>query len=155
MRAWFAPQPDVASAYNRFLEWLATETFPLDVPLFTPESRLALDRLPLTRGYGDFILFGMFGKRHEIVERDSLAMIYYTNTPFISPNFLRLTPEGWRMDILAETRNSQEWIAAPMTWTLIDSHDAYSDRFRDLYTRVHGALRIKYGDNRALPVRRE
>lgn len=153
MRAYFAPQPDIASAYNRWLEWLATDAFPKDVPLFTPSSAIGLGRLHLTRGYGDFILFGMFGKRHEIVERDSLAMIYYTGTPFVSPNFLRLTPEGWRMDIGAELRNSQEWVTSPMTWTLLDSKDEYSNWFRDLYVRVGGALRVKYGDNRRLPVR--
>ena len=150
VRAYFAPQPDVASAYNRYLEWLATDGFPKDVPLFTPSSAIGLARMPLTRAYGDYVLFGMFGKRHEIVQRDSLAMIYYTGTPFVSPNFLRLTAEGWRVDIGAELRNSQEWIGVGLTWTLLDSRDEYANRFRDLYTRVDGALRIKYGDNRRL-----
>lgn len=154
MRAYFVPQPDVAAAYDRYLEWLATDAFAWDVDLFTVGSREYLARLPLTRAYGDYILFGMFGKRHEIVERDNLAMIYYTGTPFISPNFFVLSDRGWQVDIRAEVRNSQEWVASPMTWTMVRTEDEYTRRFRDLYQTVHGAIRIKYGDNRPLPTNR-
>jgi hypothetical protein len=92
-------------------------------------------------------------------ERGNLAMLYYTDDPFLSPKFFRRTPDGWQMDKVAEVMNSEEVVGMWYTWRLRVSGDDFSQVFADMYTPmlIPGMMsdfyRVAGGDNRALRVR--
>jgi len=155
---YFRPQPTVEAAYRRHQEWLALAGGQVDVPLFTSGSRTYLQRLPLSPAFNAYLLAGQYGHRYKVDERGDLAMLYYTDDPFLSPKFFRRTPAGWQMDIVAEVANSQETTGFWWTWRLRVSGDDFSRIFADRYTpmRVPGVddyYRVAGGDNRALAIR--
>jgi uncharacterized protein len=156
--AYFRPQPTVEAAYRRQEEWLALGGGEVDVPLFTPASRAYLQRLPLSPALSEYLLATQFGRHYQVDQRGDLAMLYYTDNPFLSPKFFRRTPEGWQMDIAAEVANSQEAVGMWYTWRLRVSGDDFSQVFADLYTPmllpgIYDFYRVAGGDNRALTIR--
>jgi hypothetical protein len=123
------------------------------VELFTPASRAYLASLPISPAYRQFILFAEYGKAHRIVERGGLAMLYFTGTPFVSPHFFVKDGGAWRMDMIAEVRDTVERVGGPYTWDYRGRDDDYSRAFPDLLVKIQGYWRIKDGDNRALAIR--
>lgn len=155
LRQYFAPQPTPAAAFERYLEWLAAGATDPDVGLFTPETQLFFADLPLSRGYIAHVLMLYADKGYRVEERDGLAMVYFTSTPFASPCFFRRTNAGWEYDVLGELHDTQELVGQPYTWTLVDGGDEFADAFlSDAVERgdLH-VLRWPAGDNRPLPVR--
>jgi uncharacterized protein len=156
-KAFFRPQPTVEEAYRRHLEWLALGGGQVNVPLFTKESHQFLERLPLSPAFNAYLLATEYGRSYAIDQRGDLAMLYYTDDPFLSPKFFRRTPAGWQMDVWAEVINSQETVGLAYTWRLIVSGDEFSWAFADRYVemKVPGAtqyFRVAGGDNRTLPI---
>ena len=158
--AYFRPQPTVEAAYRLQEEWLARGGGEVDVPLFTPAStRYFQQWLPMSPAFAQYLLAGEYGRRYVIDQRGDLAMLYYTDDPFVSPKFFRHTPEGWQMDVVAEVANSQEAVGVPYTWRLRVSGDDFSQVFADMYTLVpvtsvlEDFYRVAGGDNRALAIR--
>jgi hypothetical protein len=96
-----------------------------------------------------------YGHAYAIDERGDHAMLYFTGTPFTSPQFFHLGPQGWQIDIPAEIRNSQEFVATYYTWGFYRSGDIYSKVLADRYERIDGRgfqdfFRVRGGDDRAL-----
>lgn len=156
--AYFGPQPTAEQAIRRYQEWLALGSGQIDVPLFTPASRDYLRRLPLSRAFNEYLLANEYGRAYEIDERGNVAMLVYTDDPFLSPKFLRRETGGWQVDIAAEVANSQEAVGIGWTWRLRDSGDEFSRVFADRYTpmEVSGTddfYRVAGGDNRPLVIR--
>ncbi len=157
-QAYFTPQPTVEQVRQRYHEWLALGGGQIDVPLFTPGSQEYLGQLPMSRAFNEFLLATEYGRAYRIDERGDLALLYFTDDPFLSPKFLRRGPEGWRLDLRAEVANTQEAAGLPYTWRLRDSGDDFSRVFADRYTPVYMPLvgefyRIAGGDNRTLGIK--
>jgi hypothetical protein len=148
-------QPTPEAAHLRFQELLALPRFYPYVSLLTQPSREYMARLPMSRGFMAYILYGMVGHRTEVDVRGDLALIYYVDTPFISPHYLTRGPDGWQIDIMAELRNSLEVTGGEYTWLVRDSGDEYSRRFADRTIKIRKWHRIRGGDNRALRIGRK
>ena len=158
--AYFRPQPTVEAAYRLHEEWLARGGGQVDVPLFTPAStRYFQQWLPMSPAFAQYLLAGEYGRRYVIDQRAGLAMLYYTDDPFVSPKFFRRAPEGWQMDVVAEVANSQEAAGMEYTWRLRVSGDDFSQSFADMYalapvrTSIVDFYRVAGGDNRTLAIR--
>jgi uncharacterized protein len=153
----FVAQPSVEEVRRRYHEWLALGQGQIDVPLFTPASQEYLRRLPISRAFNEYLLATEYGRAYSIDERGDLALLYFTDDPFLSPKFLRRGPDGWRLDLSAEVANTQETVGFPYTWRLRDSGDDFSRVFADRHTpmdvSVDDFYRIAGGDNRALVIR--
>jgi uncharacterized protein len=154
----FAPQPTVAAAHERFLEWLALERHVASVPLFTPRSQQYLAGLPLTRAYKAGWLAMEYGKAYAVDQRGDLALLYFTGTPLVSPHFFRHTGAGWQLDLQGELVNTSETIGGWYSWILLDSGDEYSRVFVDRWMPFDDAgfgtyYRVAGGDNRRLITR--
>ncbi|MEO5677537.1 MAG: TPM domain-containing protein [Usitatibacter sp.] len=152
-RARYRAGSSPAETYAAYLAWLARPEHDPDVDLFTPPSRAYLFRLPLTPAYRQFILLGEYGKTHRIVQRESLALLIFTGTPFVSPHFFVKDGDVWRMDMEAEVRDTVERVGGAYTWDYRGQNDAYTQAFADLLTMIQGYRRFKDGDNRALSIR--
>lgn len=157
-RKTFGPQPGVEAAHQRLQEWLALGCRDIKVPLFTPESRTYLSTLPLSPALCAYLLAFDYGRQFQVDERGDLALLYFTDDPFVSPHFFRRTSEGWQVDLRAEVNNTQEAIGIGYTWRLIVSGDDFSRVFADRYTQVPLAgigefYRVAGGDNRMLSTR--
>jgi uncharacterized protein len=157
-RAYFRPQPTVEGSYRRYEEWLVLGGGQMDIPLYTSESQRYLKGLPITPAFNAYILATEYGRAYSIEERGDLALLYYTDDPFLSPKFFRRTGDGWQMDVVAEVANSQETVGLPYTWRLRVSGDEYSTAFADLYTplvvpSLDDYYRVIGGDNRPLQTR--
>lgn len=154
----FGPQPTVAAAHRRFLEWLALEQDLAKVPLFTPSSQNHIAANRLSHAYRSSWLALEYGKPSAIDERGDRAMLYFTGTPFVSPHFFRRTPEGWQLDLMGELGNTLEAIGGWYSWILVDSGDEYSRAFADRYLPFDDAgfgtyYRVAGGDNRRIATR--
>jgi uncharacterized protein len=149
----YRAQDSPTAAYYAYLEWLSQPIFDADVDLFTTESRNYLSHLPVSPAYREFILFGEYGKRYGLVERDDLALLYFTGTPFVSPHFFVKEGGVWRMDMVAEVRNTVERVGGIYTWDYRGQGDRYTHAFADLLIDLHGYRRFRDGDNRALRIR--
>ena len=153
VRARLRAKGSPAETYATYLEWLARPEYDPDVDLFTPPSRAYLAQLPLTLAYRQFIFLGEYGKAHRIVQRESLALLIFTGTPFVSPHFFLKEGDVWRMDMGAEVRNTVERVGGVYNWDYRGQSDDYTQAFADLLTMMQGYRRFKVGDNRALPIR--
>jgi len=51
---------------------------------------------------------GIIYNSYKIVERENLAILYFTSTPFMSPHIFIKENGKWQMDILAEVYNTRE-----------------------------------------------
>lgn len=142
-----------ADAHSIYLAWLSRWPLSPDVELFTPESRRYIASLPLSPAYAEFILMGEYGKSYRVAEKDDLAMLYFTGTPFVSPHFLRRVDGRWQMDIVAEVAHSREHVGGEYTWAWRGEGDAFATAFGDRVTTIKGYQRIADGDNRPLRIR--
>lgn len=155
-----APDPSAFQAgsspietYHRYLDWLSHWPRSPRVDLFTRGSRRYLASLPVSPAYAEFMLLSEYQKRFKIVERNDLALLYFTSTPFVSPHFFVRHDGHWRMDIQADVRNTREYVGGEYTWGYIGQNDEYTLTFADLLTNIKGCIRISDGDNRVLTIR--
>lgn len=139
--------------YYRYLDWLSRWPLSAQVDLLTPDSRSYLASLRISPAYAEFILLAEYGKRFQVVERDDLALLYFTGTPFVSPHFFLRQDGRWRVDIAAEVRNTHEHVGGEYTWAYYGEGDRYTRAFGDLLTTLKGYRRIRDGDNRMLTIR--
>ena len=149
----FAATASPQGTYANYLRVLADPTWNPQADVFTVASRAYLANLPLSNAYQQFILLGGYGKRHKIVERGDLALLVFTGTPFVSPRFLVREEGIWRIDMIAEVRNTIEHVGGEYTWAYRGEGDAYTHRFGDLLVNLKGYRHLRDGDNRALPIR--
>jgi uncharacterized protein len=140
-------------AYYSYLDWLSRWPLSPQVDLFTPNSRSYLASLHISPAYAEFILLGEYGKRFKVVERNDIALLYFTGTPFVSPHFFVRQDGRWHMDLEAEVRNTRERVGGEYTWSYSGQSDKYTLTFGDLLTAIKGYRRIRDGDNRILIIR--
>jgi len=153
--AWSPAAADASpeQTYFNYLRLLADSQWNPDADVFTAQSRAYLRQLPLSPAYRQFILLGEYGKRYRIEERGDRALLFFTDTPFVSPHFLVREDGLWRIDIAAEVSNTVEHVGGAYTWAYRGAGDVYSERFGDLLVNLQGYRRFRAGDNRALPIR--
>ena len=149
----FQAQPTVEQAYRQYLEWLRRGGIDVSVALFTQPSQAYLANLPERRAFSDYALFLELGRRHQVLVRGNLALLYFTDDPLVSPHFFRHADQGWQMDVLAEVRDTRNFAGGPWTWTLVDRRDEFNSAFFDRYTAFGPILRLAGGDNRPIPTR--
>jgi hypothetical protein len=149
----YGAAPSVSEAYRRYLLWMAQPDFNPEADLFTAGSRRYMSRLPMSRGYFDYILLSESGRTYKFVERDELALLFFTNTPLVCPHFFRKSDAGWQMDIEAEIHNTVNRVGGIYAWDLRIDRDPYIDRFADLLIHIKGYNRLIGGDNRPLVIR--
>ncbi len=150
----YEAQDSPAGTYRRYLEWMANGRFDPDVALFTPPTRRYLRSFPMSKAYFDDILLGEYGKSFETDVRGDLALLYFTNDPFVSPHFFRRRGGRWHMDLCAEVRNTVERVGGVYTWDYRGRDDDFTKAFSDRLTTIRGYVRIAGGDNRQIPTRR-
>lgn len=141
-----------AGAYYNYLEWLSRWPVTSEVDFFTTGSRNYLASLDTSPAYAEFILLAEYNKRFEVVERGDVALLYFTDTPFVSPHFFVCQDGLWRMDLEAEVRNTREHVGGEYTWAYSGQNDKYTLAFGDLLTTLRGYRRIRDGDNRPLVI---
>lgn len=141
-----------AETYESYLAWLKSWPTSANVDFFTSASRRYVSRLPVSSAYAEFILYGELGKSYEIIKRGNLAILYFTNTPFVSPHFFIYSDGHWQMDLVAEVRNTREHVGGIYTWSYSGKQDEYSRTFSDLLMEKQGYWRFNDGDNRQLTV---
>jgi uncharacterized protein len=151
----YLAQATPAATYDAYVAWLAEPVFDADVDLFTRSSRGYLAQLPLSPAYRQFILFAEYGKRYSMEERGDLALLVFTGTPFVSPHFFVREEGVWRMDIVAEVRDTVERVGGIYTWDYRGQDDAFTQAFSDRLVNLHGYRRFRDGDNRELRIRGE
>jgi hypothetical protein len=149
----YVAQGTPTETYNLYLKWLFQPTYDPNVDIFTDQSRGYMARLPMSPAYFDFIFMGEYGKSFQVVERQGLAILYFTGTPFVSPHFFVKENDVWRMDIVAEVQNTHEIVGGIYNWTYTGNGDRYTQAFSDLLINIKGYKRFKDGDNRALVIR--
>jgi hypothetical protein len=152
-RALYQPQPSVERAYERYLEWLGDGQLESDVPLFTRATQGYLSRIPISPAYAEYILLEEYGRAYQVLEHDSLALLYFTDDPLNTPYFFRRDPGGWRMDIFAAVRNSHSTVGGAWTWTMVPRNDDFTQTFVHRYRYIGSDfIRLVGGDNRPIPV---
>jgi len=152
-RGLYIAQGSPTETYNLYLKWLSQPVYDPNIDIFTEDSRHYMSGLPMSPAYLDFILFGEYGKNYRVVERQGLAILYFTGTPFASPHFFINENGVWRMDIVAEVQNTHNIVGGIYDWTYAGGSDRYSQAFSDLLISIKGYRRFKDGDNRALVIR--
>jgi hypothetical protein len=153
-RATYFAGDSVQATYTTYMRWLSQPVFDPDIDVFTGDSRRYLSGLPISPAYADYLRIGEVAKQFRITERGDLAMLVFASTPFTSPHFFIRENGKWRMDIIAEVRNTQEITGGEFTWLYRGKDDAFTQAFADLLTDIRGYRRFKEGDNRPLPVRK-
>jgi uncharacterized protein len=151
-RALFRPQPSVEQTYRLYLEWLRAGGGETDLPLFTPAGQRYLSRFPITAAFARYILFLEYGLTYKILTHDSLALLCFTSDPLVSPHFFRKTAAGWQWDVVAEVRDTREYVGGSWTWTLLLQDDDFTNTFAHRYVAIGPSWRIAGGDNRPIPV---
>ncbi len=148
----FGPQPTPEAAYRAYLAWLAEGRKDADIGLLTADSRAFVAALPLSRAYFEFILMQEYGRAHQVDVRDDKAMVYFTDDPLVSPHFFVKDAEGWRLDLMAEVRDTKNRVGGVYAWDMRQSGDPYLQAFADRWVKLRGYWRIQGGDNRELPL---
>ena len=139
--------------FARYLGMMSSGQLVTDAGLFTPNTRAFLGRFPVTRAFVEDILLGEYGRAHRALVRNDLALLYFTDDPFISPHLLRRGADGgWMIDLAAEVRDTDERTGWPLSWTMVYQDDDYTRVFQDRYVSIARMVRIADGDNRLIPM---
>lgn len=155
-RRTFSPGLTPEDAYKKYLHWMLRGVYDPDIDLFTQSSRGFLSTQVLSSAYIDYMLLYEYGRAYEVVERKNFAVMYFTDSPFVTPHFFRKDEYGWRMDISVEIDNTKELVGGSYTWTYIGTGDDYTRNFYDLLKSVdQGPIRFIDGDNRKLQKREQ
>ena len=144
-----APTASVREVYAHYLEWLAAPRFDRAPGFVTPESRGLLADFPMTPGYREFVLLKEIDEDFSVAEVGDRAILFHTTSPFVAPHFFARSEAGWRMDLVAETREVANLGGGPHTWTFVDG--PYTRALASHLEGVGGIVRVRGGDNRALP----
>lgn len=152
-RRYYSPQPTPEAVYKKYLEWLIAGRGDPGIEIFTPESQRYLGSLPMTRAYFHYILMQEYGRKYEICIRNTVALLYFTDDPLVSPHFFKKTDKGWQMDTCAEVRNTRNRVGGVYVWDYSGRNDIYTRTFVDKVVNIKNYVRIAAGDNRELPVR--
>jgi uncharacterized membrane protein YgcG len=150
-RSAFGPQATPDAAYRRYLSWMSGGVYDPRIELFTSSTQTYLAQLPMSRAYFEWIFLNEYGKAYRIAEQDTLAVLYFTDTPFVAPYFFERKRDGWRMDIAAAVRNTMEYTGGRFSWGYrrIEG-DPYTRAFGGLLTTIGGVVRFADGDNRVI-----
>jgi Beta-propeller domains of methanol dehydrogenase type len=149
----FGAAPTVEGTFDRYLAMLAGGRVYTEAGIFTAETRKFLGRFPVTRAFAEDILLAEYGRQYRVLIRGDLALLYFTDDPFISPHLLRRGPDaGWQIDLVAEIRDTDERSGWPLTWSMVYQDDDYTRAFEDEYVVIARMVRIAGGDNRLLPM---
>ncbi|WP_348944435.1 TPM domain-containing protein [Chitinibacter sp. FCG-7] len=149
----FPAEKSPTSTYQTYLAWLSNWPLNPNADFLTPESRQYLASLPSSPAYAEYIFLSEYGKQFKVVERGDLALLYFTNTPFVSPHFFIKVDGTWHMDLMAEVRNTREHTGGEYTWAYYGDQDKYTYAFHDLLITLKGYRRFQDGDNRPLVIR--
>ena len=149
----FSAQPSPEALYKKYLEWLIAQEFIPRLDIFTAESQDFLAGLPMTKAYFHYILMLEYGKQYRIDARGNVALLYFIDSPFACPHFLRKGENGWQLDMLAAVRNTTNRYGDVFVWDYRGVDDVYTKTFADKLVRIKGYIRIVGGDNRRLPLR--
>lgn len=134
--------------YSTYLEWLGQPVRDANADFLTPGSRLFVGGLPMSRAYADFIFLGEYGKSFRTAKSGNLAVLYFTGTPFVSPHFFVKDNGKWRLDLVAEVKNTREYTGGVYTWGCHNGGDQYTTAFAPLLVNIRGYIRFTDGDNR-------
>jgi hypothetical protein len=154
VKAALGAQPTLEAAYEAYLRWTVCEPYDGRVELFTPTSQIALDRIPYTRPFMDIEFLKYNGRPHRFVVRDSLAILYVTDSPIVPPSLLRRSAAGWQFDPDADWRHFIQLPQTGFTWGWEPFPDQYTGAFADLFEQIDGVARLKDGNNQRLPLRK-
>jgi len=154
VKAALGAQPTLEEAYDAYLRWTLAEPYDGRVDLFTPASQIAMDSTPYTRPVLDIEFLKYSGRPHRFVVRDSVALLYVTDSPIVPPSLLRRSQAGWQFDPDADWRHFIQLPRSGFTWGWEPSPDLYTRAFDDLFEQIDGVSRLKDGDNHRLPMRK-
>jgi hypothetical protein len=154
VKATLGAQRTLEAAYDAYLRWSLCEPYDPRVELFTPNSQSAMDHMPYTRPFLDIEFMKYSGRPHRFVVRDTLALLYVTDSPIVPPSLLRRSAAGWQFDPAADWRHFINQPKSGYTWGWVPSSDPYAGAFADLFVQVDSVGRLKDGDNRRLPMRK-
>jgi uncharacterized protein len=154
VKATLGAQPSLEAAYDAYLRWTLSEPYDGRVELFTPTSQIAMDRTPYTRPVLDIEFLKYSGRPHRFVVRDSLALLYVTDSPIVPPSLLRRCPAGWQFDPDADWRHFIQLPRSGFTWGWEPYPDLYTLTFADLFEEIEGVSRLTEGNNQRLPMRK-
>lgn len=152
-RSRLGPQKTPEDAYRAYLAWLAAGTFDPTIELFTEKTREMLSRFPMTPGYFDSILLQEYGQPYELLTRGDRALLIYTSSPLLCPQFFLRTERGWQIDLAAGVANTANVVGGIYNWNYRGEDDAYTNRFADELIKIGNYIRLARGDNRPLPIR--
>jgi len=153
-RARYVPQSSPEETYRLYHEWMAGDQYDPEVDMFTPQTRKYLKGRPMSRAYFNYVILGEYGKRFKTIIRGDLALLYFTNDPFLRPYFFRKRDNRWQLDVYSGLLNTVERVGCAYTWDYRGGSDAFSKTFTDKLVKIDGHRRISDGDNRQLPSRR-
>jgi hypothetical protein len=149
----YSPQNTPQEVYEKYLQWLVYGVYNPRIGIFTLDSQRYMASFPVTSAYFHYILMQEYCREYEIEIRDNVALLYFTNDPFISPHFFIKSDMGWQMDIQSEVRNTRNRVGGIYTWDYRGKDDIYTRAFKDKLINIKNYIRIKGGDNRPLPTR--
>jgi hypothetical protein len=154
IRAQLVPGKTPDETYERFLTWLAQDVIDPDVELLLPNSRSYVRGGPFTPVYFQFWFVFEHGRGYEIDVRDDLALLFFTDDPFLSPHFLRRVDGLWYFDLFAEIVATHQFTGGPYSWCYLKNDTEYDSAFMDRWIHIGACERIIGGDNRAVPTGR-
>ncbi len=153
-KARYVPQGSPEEAYRLYHEWMAGGRYDSEVEMFTPQTRKYFKGRPMSRGYFNYVILGEYGKEFKTLIRGDLALLYFTNDPFLRPYFFRKRDDLWQVDVYSSHLDTVERASCPFTWDYRGDGDDFSKAFADRIVSIDGHRRLVDGDNRQLPSRR-
>jgi hypothetical protein len=154
VKATLGAQPTLEAAYDAYLRWTLSEPYDARIDLFTARSQSAMDGTPYTRPFLDIEFLKYHGRPHRFIVRDSLALLYVTDSPIVPPSLLRRSAAGWQFDPAADWQHFVQLPKSGFTWGWEPFGDDYGQVFGDLFVQIDGVARLKDGNNRRLPMRK-
>lgn len=150
----FVSASTVEGTFDNYIAWLYGHVYDPNVDLFTKASIRYLNSLSMTPAYFDYLLLFYLGNQYKVVKRGGLAILYFTDNPLTTPLFLNRIDGKWKINTIAEVRNSRNHVGGVYTWSFNpDSNDEFARTFKDLLVNIRGYYRFRDGDNRQLPVK--
>jgi hypothetical protein len=75
------------------------------LPAFSPRTESSA-----SRGMNHHILMMEYRRQYRILERDDLALLYFTTDPLVPPHFFRRTPQGWAVELWTEANDTRNYV---------------------------------------------
>jgi len=150
-KARYVAQSTPEATYRLYHEWMAGGQYDSEVEMFTSETRKYFKGRPMSRGYYNYVIMGEYGKPFKTIIRGDLALLYFTNDPFLRPYFFRKRDDRWQLCIYSGHLNTVERVGGEFTWDYRGDGDDFTKAFADKIITISGYRRIADGDNRRLP----